>query len=269
MIEFTKIVRDADVQAGWYQYVRTHSWVLGRVGLPGMPLEFLRESVVTEWIPADYADEWLMVNEDTGRRQWLQGSQKAAASAGLIAAGDGQPQRKEHRMTGGRLAEGQQILADRGESGCWQIPTVEFFAGLPREPGQLLSRLRADSPTPPRFPGYVGELAYALDALRGGLVPADLRAALYEALLLLPKMRLVEQAVGPDGTPGYALVLDHSPIRTEVFVDADTGHFMGERSTSFAASGGKPSAGTVTRSSAVVRSLADGIGLPPFKPQDD
>src|SRR6266536_2371760 len=88
-----------------------------------------------------------------------------------------------------RAPHGNFFAADAGQEpgpqqGCWQVPTPDFFAALPRGARRLHDRLRTDSPAD--RPGYTGVLTYAIYALQTGLVPADLRAALYRALLLLP-----------------------------------------------------------------------------------
>jgi hypothetical protein len=101
---------------------------------------------------------------------------------------------------------------------CWQIPNPHFMGGLPHDPGQLYARLRADSPDD--RPGYVRPFAYAADALRSGRVPADLRAALYRALLLLPGIKITE-APDQDGAPRIALAIDDGARRNEIFIDPD------------------------------------------------
>lgn len=149
---------------------------------------------------------------------------------------------------------------------CWQIPTPDFLAALPRDPRQLYERLCVDSP-PSDWPGYVGPLVYGLDALRTGRIPADLRAALYQALLLLPGITITKTATNSDGATAVMLLLDHKPERTEVFLDPDTGHFTGERRTLITSSFRGPfrglKAGTVLRSSAVTMAVVDEIGVLP------
>ncbi len=88
-------------------------------------------------------------------------------------------------------------------SGCWQVPTADFLAALPRDARQLYDRLRADSPADRHR--YTGVLTYAIDALQTGLVPADLRAAVYRALLLRPPSRWPKRpAPKPASTKGLA-----------------------------------------------------------------
>ncbi|MGH3436956.1 MAG: hypothetical protein ACRDRN_10880 [Sciscionella sp.] len=79
--------------------------------------------------------------------------------------------------------------------------------------------------------GYVGPWVYALDALRTGLVPADLRKGLYRALQQLPGVRPAASATNLEGAPALALVLELSPIRQEMLTDPRTGHYIGERQT--------------------------------------
>ena len=53
-----------------------------------------------------------------------------------------------------------------------------------------------------------------MGALRSGLVPADLRAALYAALTALPAVKVDGHATDCEGNPRLALVHDDGPTRT-------------------------------------------------------
>jgi hypothetical protein len=77
-------------------------------------------------------------------------------------------------------------------------------------------------------PGYTGVLTYAVDALSTWLVPADLRAALYRALLL-PAITMTETAA--DGRHCVSLVLDDGARRTDLLIDSANGQFAGLRRT--------------------------------------
>lgn len=146
-------------------------------------------------------------------------------------------------------------------AGNWQHPTPEFCAELPRDPQRLYARLDTDSPN---RPGYLGVVTYAVDALRSGLVPADVRAALYRALLLVPGMSIDEPASNLDGRRGVALAVDDGRYRREIIIDAGRGQFIGERDT---LTRDEPLrglvTGTVTTSTAVTTATVPTIGTPP------
>ena len=112
--------------------------------------------------------------------------------------------------------------------GNWHAPTPAFLDRLPRDPRALLRCLRADGPE-----GRTASQPFtrAVGALRSGLVPADLRAALYAALTALPAVDVDEHATDCDGNPRVALVHDDGPTRTELIIDPVNGGFAGERDT--------------------------------------
>jgi len=114
--------------------------------------------------------------------------------------------------------------------GDWQSPTREFLASLPTEPQELLERIYRDSAG--KGPSRDGEaMVYIADLLRSGIVPADLRAALFRAAALIPGVELVEQRANLDGRTGVA-VGRYEPAtgtRTEIIFDPETGELIGER----------------------------------------
>ncbi|HEX4722383.1 MAG TPA: CU044_5270 family protein [Pseudonocardiaceae bacterium] len=254
MTDPSDAVLDEHVADDEYLLLQTHGWSAGHVGTRWREFLFRTESWRREWIPGDRSRDWLSEHEPTGARQWLAGSEKQAIAAGFadfVAPRPGELRRAAHGEYHGPI------------EGSWQTPTLEFLASLPRDPGALYRQLCADSPS--GRAGYVGPFVYAVDALRGGLVPADLRAALYRALRSVPGLRVVPDVTNPDGAPAIALLLDHSPRRTEVFVDPATGHFAGERDTCIAdvRRGARFMfrAGWVLGSSSVTRAVVDGIGV--------
>jgi hypothetical protein len=188
----------------------------------------------------------------SGRRIWLQGSQEQAAEAGT--------QTHDPWATGCWRAPFGDFHAERAgrapepREGSFQVPTPDFLSALPRDPRQLLDRLRADSPDD--RPGYSGAFVYATDLLRTGLAPADLRTALYRALGVMPATQVTEP---PDMAEGQdlALSIDDGHRRLEIFLDRSNGQFSGERSTIVRDMHGLK-AGTVTTSSVVSITTVDG-----------
>jgi len=92
----------------------------------------------------------------------------------------------------------------------WSTPTAEFLARQPRDPGKLLAVLRTPEPVPvpqSRPPLPADELAFIRigTALDSGLVPSDLRAALYQAARRLPGIKLLNDVVTVDGRHGRAV----------------------------------------------------------------
>jgi len=101
-------------------------------------------------------------------------------------------------------------------------------------------------------PSRDGEaLVTIADVLRSGLVPADLRAALFRTAQLVPGGRVVDTETNLDGRTGVAVGRDegHS-YRQDIIFDPQTGQVIGERQVALEASGDQP-AGTVYGFSAV------------------
>lgn len=229
-----------------YLYVETHSWYSSTSVLPdGAPLTYLLEQIWQEWIPADRDQEWQQTRTVTGNRIWIEGSDEQAAAAGLTLEEVGT---EVVRAPRGWYFEGSEQI------GGWQLPTPEFMAGLPRDPEALYERLAADAPD--NSHGDAEHLVYAADMLRSGQVPADLRAALYEALTRLPGLAVTDDAANLDGRLGIALgVTEPSGYRQEIIVDPRSGAFIGERQVD-------PD-GVVQGFTAVTYGVADEIGVPP------
>jgi len=245
MIDPAAVAVDDRLGPGQYRYVLTRAWWTGHIRHAGHDFSFLAENVIQVWEPADERQEWLLDRRVTGRRIWLEGSPEQLAKAG------GSP---DARWPTGRWRApyGDFFAAGSGQQpgpqeDCWQIPNPHFMGGLPRDPGQLYARLRADSPDD--RPGYAGPFVYAADALRSGRVPADLRAALYRALSLLPGIEITETQ-DQNGAPRISLAIDDGARRNEIFIDPDNGQFAGERTTLTCDTRGLKT-GTVTTSTTV------------------
>ena len=71
-----------------------------------------------------------------------------------------------------------------------------------------------------------------LDLLRTGLVPANLRAGLYEALALIPNVTIGDRQANLDGRTGIAIGRTEplrGGMRQEIIIDPETGLVIGER----------------------------------------
>jgi hypothetical protein len=257
MIDSAATATDEPLGPDQYLYIATRAWWMATHSSPPHRYSYLAEVTSHIWVPSDQQKDWLMDRQLTGRRVWVQGSEEQAAQVGV--------QISEAWPTGRwRAPYGDFFAASAGQPsprvGSWQIPTPEFLAALPRDPRQLLNHLQADSPNDE--PGYNGAFAYAADALRTGLVPADLRAALYRALLMLPTTKLTAPTDAEKGQD-ISLSSDDGHSRTEIFITSANGQFAGERST-VTRDTGDLKAGTVTQSTTVTITTVDSIGqMPP------
>lgn len=256
MIDPAAVAVDEPLGSSQYRYVATHAWWMATFGPSDRRFSFLGENIMQVWIPADEGREWLLERRVTGRRKWLVGSPQEVAAAGVDAGG--WPDGRWHAPYGDFFGGENGDWPGRGE-GCWQIPTSGFLAALPRDPAWLYERLEADSPDD--RPGYTGAFMYAVDALRSGRVPADLRAGLYRALLLIPGVTTTE--AGDQGeVPRISLSLDDGVRRTEIFISAIDGQFAGQRDT-LTRHTRELRAGTVTTSTTVRVATVDALGEVP------
>ncbi|QHK18964.1 hypothetical protein GU243_03410 [Pseudarthrobacter psychrotolerans] len=108
------------------------------------------------------------------------------------------------------------------------LPLEEGVKNLPRDPQALLDAIRQR--------GKQGRpeaetLETIAAALRTGVVPADLRAALYKAAALIPGVTVVDREANLDGKVGTAIGIEHPNrgTRTDIIIDHATGLLIGER----------------------------------------
>jgi RNA polymerase sigma-70 factor (ECF subfamily) len=143
----------------------------------------------------------------------------------------------------------------------WQAPSPAFLASLPRDTAALRDRLYAD--TAGHGQSVDGEVVvYTADVLRSGLVPADLRSALYRVLATVPGVDVTATTVTIGGRAGVAFAYDESfgdsHSRQEIVIDPTTGDVVGERQVTLAELDGIP-AGTVTELTTASRVLVEEI----------
>ncbi|MEO7586870.1 MAG: CU044_5270 family protein [Arachnia sp.] len=123
-------------------------------------------------------------------------------------------------------------LAPNDVPGGWQSPSPAWLSSLPRDTNELRAKLAAD--TKGRGRNNDDEMfVYVADVLRSGLVPADLRSALFEVLATVPGTRVVEDDVTVDGVHGVAIgPSPSSEVATELVIDPAAGQVMAERERS-------------------------------------
>ena len=244
---------DEPLGPGEYRYVATHAWWMSTA----YEYSYLGENLLETWVPADETQMWLWRRDVTGARKWLAGTE-AEARADNIPLDDMEwPEGEWQAPCGDWFAEEEQ-RKPCSMVGSWQSPNDEFMAALPREPAKLYDRLREDV-------GGRGEahmVIYVADILRSGLVPADLRAALYRVLAQVPGLEITEQVANLDGAKGTAFGLSVNGTRHEVIIDPATGQFIGERQITDKGFAGVP-AGSVTGYTSVTTAVVPAMGVRP------
>ena len=148
-------------------------------------------------------------------------------------------------------------LAPNDTPGAWQKPNVPWLAALPRDPAALRDRLYDDTSGHGR--SHDGEvLVYVADVLTSGLVPADLRAALFRVLETVPGVDIVRRH--DDGLISIGRLESVDGERQEIVIDPSTGAYVGERRTQL---DGYPElgvpAGALVGASTVTTTLVDSV----------
>jgi hypothetical protein len=246
---------DEPVGPGQYRYIGTHAWWTYFSGY-----DIARdENLIEMWVPAapdDPNQQWMLDRRPTGNRVWIKGSEQQARDDGtFVDAVDNGITLRATAPCGNFYTPGPCPRA-----GSWQDPTPAFLAGLPRDPAQLYQRLQADAPVNDRESAEL--FVYVADALRTGLVPADLRAALYEALTRIDGIELTDQPANLDGRVGAAIGIDDGQFRHDIIIDPATGVFIGEREVLTDDLEGAPE-GTTMNYTAVQTAVVDAIGTVP------
>lgn len=244
---------DEAVGADQFRQVSTTGWTMSFFGTQSRRYAVSVEAVSCTWVPADPAREWYLVRRLTGRRRWILGSEADAVNDGHDVTGPGRWRTGRWRAPYGDFSAASAGRPPGPREAGWQTPSPEFLALLPRDPSRLLDRLRADSPAD--RPGYCGPFQYARDALCTGLVPADLRAALYAALLLMGPDRVTVEPPNP-GAGHLAVRFADGYLLHDVHVSLHDAQFAGELVTVVGSHPELP-AGTVLTDAATSVSIAD------------
>lgn len=245
-------VVDHPVGPGQFRYVRTrYEGIMIEMGESAKASS--SDIVQEQWIPADFRDEWMLRNKINSVR-WVPGHE-----------GDGKPDAgtpfkdgEEFRGKCGKysfFAEGQ---PDRCTEASFHNPTAEFIAALPKDPRQLLAMLEEDGHS-----GDAGAFMSALNALRTGQYPAEVRATIFRALALLPGLVVTDKRANLDGEEGVALGMKYYDDFTEIIIDPADGDFIGTREVvaeDQPREKGGLEKGTVRSSSAVTSAVVGSLG---------
>ncbi|MEV6927214.1 CU044_5270 family protein [Dactylosporangium sp. NPDC051485] len=275
---------DPALRDGQFFYIRRAGAAL--VGFSGGPcggVSYLSTSVAETWVPHNWTDQWMSRSTYDLDRQYFRPEDKARieqcddqrspgapevrkAPAGLFYPEGAHKIDDEPRDADGAIvyhlspAEIERRLAHGG----WQMPTPQFMADLPRNPTRLLDRIYHDSAGHGRSRD---QEAFVLvgDILRSGIVPADLRAALFSAAALIPGVRLAADTANLDGRQGVAVTsTEGGNTRVELIFDSSTGEVIGEREVVLR-DGYRPglSRGTTIRYTTVSRQVVGAMGATP------
>ena len=215
---------DPKIGPGHFRYVRDQVWGGGVSGDPSKPLT---DQATTTWQPAKWTDQWL-------RRDSVLGSLtvRADESGQIVAAGPEQkPSLRDNDVRAGcadfdavdpQHSGGRLPCVD--QKGSWLTPTPDWLASLPKDAVALATKLKAETPSD------VSPLYMAVQALKTGVVPADIRPILYRALTYLPgDASGTKDVANLDGKLGFAIGVVKQGVVDEILIDPSDGTYLGER----------------------------------------
>ncbi|TDW39688.1 hypothetical protein EDF52_12014 [Curtobacterium sp. PhB42] len=203
---------DPAVGTGQYLEVATHAaYAYVSNADDGSRRVYLSSQNGQMYVPSDTDDEWVWVR-DAQRPIKMFGPESARAAA------EANPAPAEYlRAAGGAFYDSPAVVS----------PTM--LSDLPRDPQALLDRIRAVTKGQGNSPDSEA-LVWIADTLRSGIVPADLRAAMFRAAALIPDIEITDRAANLDGRTGIAIghTFREGDVQ-EIVIDPDTGRLIGER----------------------------------------
>ncbi|MGO4455018.1 CU044_5270 family protein [Arthrobacter sp. RAF14] len=217
-------------------------------------LRWSARSVTRTYVPADRSGTWVLKREKQIPLSFS--SPEAKAFYGEAAAGAAHDKRPGNPFTGYVVRAKAGHFFDRPTTILNGIP-IEEEATVTRDPKALLELIRQRTQGAGQSPD-LEVLVTIADTLRTGVVPADLRAALFRAAALIPSAVLSDRQATMDGRTGTAVgvAVPGGITREEIVVDPGTGEMIGQRYVLLKAYQGDP-AGTVHNEMSMRTSVVD------------
>ncbi|RFA12823.1 hypothetical protein B7R22_14830 [Subtercola boreus] len=200
------------------------------------------------WVPADRNAEWIWQRNPSKPYQFFGAESEKTA-------------RQNYDSSFGTVGNSSDLLSAPAGAfyGTTSVASPEALGKLPRDPYQLLNYIYRTTIGSGSGPD-VAAISFIADTLRTGVVPANLRAALYEAAAKVPGVEITDQQATLDGRTGTAIgiVNQNNHTRQDIIIDPGTGQLIGEREILLEASpvDGYP-AGTAFAWTAVTTSIVD------------
>ncbi|MEV7134141.1 CU044_5270 family protein [Arthrobacter sp. NPDC093128] len=224
-------IQTSDPMVGPGQYLKVETTELtgsGAQAADGSDVNWQETTGGQVYVPADREGEWVWNREE---RVPLESSSEAAKA---LATELKQRRAASPQPEGTPLPVGIQ----RAPGGAFygNEPTVIIGTplkdadSLPRDPRALLDIIYERTKGSGKSPEMEAFVAIA-DGLRTGVVPADLRAALYKAAALITGITVLDKQATVDGRTGIAIGIP-SPdggSRQEIIIDPASGLVIGER----------------------------------------
>jgi hypothetical protein len=251
-------IRTSDPVVGPGQYLKIETTELtgsGAQTADGRDINWQETTGGQVYVPADREGEWVWSRE--GRVPLASSSEAAKAEAQRLrelSKTENFPRDQVNPMVGG-------VLRANGGAFYGNEPTVIIGTplkdadSLPKDPRALLDLIYERTKGSGKSPESEAFVTIA-DGLRTGVVPADLRAALYKAAALIPGVTVTDRQATIDGRTGIAIGIP-SPdggSTQEIIIDPTSGLVIGERDLLLKDVPGSP-AGTVVSWTSVKTSV--------------
>ncbi|MET3919104.1 CU044_5270 family protein [Arthrobacter sp. UYEF20] len=243
---------DPVVTPGQYLKIDTKAvYSTGTVTPDGTQLSWLVRTGGQVYVPADRNGEWIWNREDRVPDTFFSEAAKVEATtrpksltnANVSLAGI-------QRAPRGAFYGNEQTIIN-------EMPLDEGVRNLPRDPKALLDVIYERTKGHGSSPEEEALITIA-DTLRIGVIPADLRAALYKSAALIPGITVGDRQATLDGKTGVAIGMEDPDGggRVDIIIDPTTGLLIGERNVSLKATADFP-AGTATSWTSVQTSVVD------------
>ena len=222
----------------------------GTVTADGTQLSWLVRTGGQVYVPADRNREWVWNREDRIPDTFFSEAAKAEATKPRSLTNTNVSLAGIQRAPRGAFYGNEQTIIN-------EMPLNEAVKNLPRDPKALLDVIYERTKGHGSSPEEEALITIA-DTLRTGVIPADLRAALYKAAALIPGVTVVERQATLDGRRGVAIGMEapDGSGRVDIIIDPTTGLLIGERNVSLKATADIP-AGTATSWTSVQTSVVD------------
>ncbi|WP_020391350.1 CU044_5270 family protein [Kribbella catacumbae] len=232
---------EAPIPPGQYRQVTTLQTYIYEFG-PDHKFRATTLMQVDEWLPADATRQHLERVLSPVRVDFATPEAKAAART-LAPQLFQRPKPSIYRVTCKGAVIDQRTQPQVLKAPCtpdWHHPTAEFLAKQPRDPDALLAKLRNE----PLVKGPMTRLQDTREkntppdqkafnrisgALASGILPADLRAALYQAARKIPGIQLLDDVVTLDGRHGRAIGFVYNGYRQDIIISPSNGQSLGSR----------------------------------------
>ncbi|MBC7761199.1 MAG: CU044_5270 family protein [Candidatus Saccharibacteria bacterium] len=226
----TATIKTSDPIVGPGQYLRiaTNSAYMSQIFHPtGPDTYYLYPTTGTLYIPADRSQQWVWERHNLP-----------------ITTVFGTPAQKAEVKLGPQPPDPNTDGIFRANAGAFYGTPAQddHLAAQPRDAQALLAYFQQKATG--KGPSENSEIwTLITDELRTGVVPADLRAALYKTAALIPGIAVIGTDVTLDGKTGEAIGLMNGNVRDDIIIDPTTGMMIGERTVALKAGFGIP-AGT-------------------------